>query len=95
MERTTEGATEGITGKGNRKNHGKGNERDGGKDNRKCNGRGNRRGDGRGDGRGGSRNITGKAFFAEIILTFRIFDLSLCALKTIRAPNVRGVAQSG
>ena len=90
MERTTEGATEGITGKGNGKNHGKGNERDGGKDNRKGNGRGNRRG----DGRGGSRNITGKAFFAEIILTFRIFDLSLCALKTIRAPNVRGVAQS-
>ena len=91
MERTTEGATEGITGKGNGKNHGKGNERDGGKDNRKGNGRGNRRG----DGGGGSRNITGKAFFAEIILTFRIFDLSLCALKTIRAPNVRGVAQSG
>ena len=80
-------AAEGTTGKGNGKNHGKGNERDGGKDNRKDNGRG--------DGRGGSRNITGKAFFAEIILTFRIFDLSLCALKTIRAPNVRGVAQSG
>ena len=33
--------------------------------------------------------------FAEIILSFQIFDLSLCALKMIRVPNVRGVAQSG
>lgn len=33
--------------------------------------------------------------FAKIILSFQIFDLSLYALKMIRVPNVRGVAQSG
>ena len=35
-----------------------------------------------------------KNVFSEIILSFRILNLSLCALKTIRA-LVRGVAQSG